>query len=181
MEEKLFIKQIVDKEAPTPNGLGQYFSEMVETVTEKKTKSLAALTEKIKKQFQEQLEAGKKQTEKANKQNEDLQKKITEITNANKAAQKTYAEELGKLREQMKTQADASSKQSKDFNESLKKLQETNTSLNKTVQQLTAQNLATKEKAIQLEKQLSEANGNPMWMILAITAIIILVVVLIFK
>lgn len=27
VEEKLFIKQIVDKVAPTPNGLGQYFSE----------------------------------------------------------------------------------------------------------------------------------------------------------
>ena len=34
VEEKLFIKQIVDKEAPTPNGLGQYFSDMVETVNE---------------------------------------------------------------------------------------------------------------------------------------------------
>lgn len=181
VEEKLFIKQIVDKEAPTPNGLGQYFSEMVEAVSEKKSKSLAALTEKIKKQFQDQLEAGKKQTEKANKQNEDLQKKITEITNANKAAQKTHAEELGKLREQMKTQAEANSKQSKDFNESLKKLQETNTSLNKTVQQLTAQNAAANAKTSQLEKQLSEANGNPMWMIIAIIAIIVLVVVLIFK
>lgn len=58
VEEKLFIKQIVDKEAPTPNGLGQYFSDMVESVSEKKTKSRKpVLTEKIKKQFQEQLEA----------------------------------------------------------------------------------------------------------------------------
>lgn len=36
VEEKLFIKQLVDKAAPTPNGLGQYFSEMVEKVSEKK-------------------------------------------------------------------------------------------------------------------------------------------------
>ena len=36
VEEKLFIKQLVDKCAPTPNGLGQYFSEMVESANEKK-------------------------------------------------------------------------------------------------------------------------------------------------
>ena len=61
VEEKLFIKQIVDKVAPTPNGLGQYFSEMVENVNEKKTHSRAVLTEQIKKQFKEQIEAGQKQ------------------------------------------------------------------------------------------------------------------------
>lgn len=55
VEEKLFIKQLVDKCAPTPNGLGQYFSELVENVYEKKTKSRAALTEQIKKQFKEQI------------------------------------------------------------------------------------------------------------------------------
>ena len=55
VEEKLFIKQLVDKAAPTPNGLGQYFSEMVETVSEKKTKSRAVLTEQIKKQYQQSL------------------------------------------------------------------------------------------------------------------------------
>ena len=38
VEEKLFIKQLVDKSAPTPNGLGQYFPELVEEVSEKKTK-----------------------------------------------------------------------------------------------------------------------------------------------
>ena len=55
VEEKLFIKQLVDKCAPTPNGLGQYFSELVETVSEKKTKSRAVLTEQIKKQYQQSL------------------------------------------------------------------------------------------------------------------------------
>ena len=38
VKEKLFIKQLVDKSAPTPNGLGQYFPELVEEVSEKKTK-----------------------------------------------------------------------------------------------------------------------------------------------
>lgn len=73
VEEKLFIKQIVDKEAPTPNGLGQYFSDLVETVREKKNKSRAVLTEQIKKQFQEQLIA-------AQRQNKELQEKLVFLT-----------------------------------------------------------------------------------------------------
>ena len=178
VEEKLFIKQLADKEAPTPNGLGQYFSDMVETVSEKKTKSRAALTEQIKKQFKDQLEAGQKQNkelqekltkltktqeetqkqhkeqvEKANKQNEELQKKLTEITKANETAQKAHAEQLGKLQVQLKAQTEASTKQSKEFNESLKKMQETNGQLQKSMEKLTAQNT-------QAAKDLNEAKDR---------------------
>ena len=178
VEEKLFIKQLADKDAPTPNGLGQYFSDMVETVSEKKTKSRAALTEQIKKQFKDQLEAGQKQNkelqekltkltktqeetqkqhkeqvEKANKQNEELQKKLTEITKANETAQKAHAEQLGKLQVQLKAQTEASSKQSKEFNESLKKMQETNGQLQKSMEKLTAQNT-------QANKDLNEAKDK---------------------
>lgn len=178
VEEKLFIKQIVDKEAPTPNGLGQYFSEMVENVSEKKTKSRAVLTEQIKKQFKDQLEAGQKQNkelqekltkltktqeetqkqhkeqvDKANKQNEELQKKLTEINKANETAQKAHAEQLGKLQVQLKAQTEASTKQSKEFNESLKKMQETNGQLQKSMEKLTAQNT-------QANKDLNEAKDK---------------------
>ena len=178
VEEKLFIKQIVDKEAPTPNGLGQYFSDIVEAVSEKKTKSRAVLTEQIKKQFKDQLEAGQKQNkelqerltkltkaqeeaqkqhkeqvEKANKQNEELQKKLTEITKANEAAQKAHTEQLGKLQAQLKAQTEASTRQSKEFNDSLKKMQETNGELNKSLQKLTAQNT-------QAAKDLQEAKDR---------------------
>ena len=73
VEEKLFIKQLVDKAASTPNGLGQYFSEMVESVSEKKSKSRAVLTEQIRKQFKDQLEAGQKQ-------NKELQEKLKVLT-----------------------------------------------------------------------------------------------------
>lgn len=73
VEEKLFIKQLVDKCAPTPNGLGQYFSEMVESANEKKTHSRAILTEQIKKQFKEQIDAG-------HKQNKELQEKLRVLT-----------------------------------------------------------------------------------------------------
>ena len=119
VEEKLFIKQIVDKEAPTPNGLGQYFSDLVETVSEKKNKSRAVLTEQIKKQFQEQLIAAqrqnkelqeklvfltkaqeaaqrlhKEQVEVAHRQNHELQKKLVGISKANEAAQKLHKEQV---------------------------------------------------------------------------------------
>ena len=90
VEEKLFIKQLVDKAAPTPNGLGQYFSEMVEKVSEKKSKSRAAITEQIKKQFKEQLEATRKQ-------NKELQEKLTLLTKNQKEATKKHNEQVQEL------------------------------------------------------------------------------------
>ena len=184
VEEKLFIKQLADKEAPTPNGLGSYFAKMVEEVSEKKTKSRAVLTEQIKKQFKDQLEAGQKQNkelqeklakltktqeetqkqhkeqvEKANKQNEELQKKLAEITKANESAQKAHAEQLGKLQGQMKAQTEATAKQSKEFNESLKKMQETNSELNKSLQKMTAekaQDVKALNEAKEAQRQLEK-------------------------
>jgi len=99
-DEKLFIKQIADKEAAVPNDLGHYFSDMVETVSEKKTKSRAVLTEKIKKQFQEQLEAGKKQ-------NKELQEKLEKLTKTQEEASKKHAEQVKAL---TKAQEDATKK-----------------------------------------------------------------------
>lgn len=81
VEEQIFIKQLADKCAPTPNGLGQYFSEMVENVNEKKNRSRAALTEQIKKQFKEQLETGQKQ-------NRELQEKLRVLTENQKKQRK---------------------------------------------------------------------------------------------
>ena len=66
--EKLFIIKLY-KAASTPKGLGQYFSEMVETVSEKQSKSRAALTDQIKKQYKDKLDAGQKQ-------NRELQEKL---------------------------------------------------------------------------------------------------------
>ena len=72
VEEKLFIKQLADKVSPTPNGLGAYFSDVVEKVSEQKNKSRAVLAEQIKKQFQEQIET-------ANKQNKALQEQLDKL------------------------------------------------------------------------------------------------------
>ena len=58
--EELFLKSIADKVAPTPNGLGQYFSEMVERMTAKRNNSRAALVEEVHKQFVKQIEEANK-------------------------------------------------------------------------------------------------------------------------
>lgn len=182
IEEKLFIKQLADKEAPTPNGLGLYFSDMVETVSDKKTKSRAALTEQIKKQFKDQLEAGQKQNKelqeklsKLTKAQEEAVKKHNEqvqaLTKAQTEATKQHKEQVEAIQKQHKEQLEKTNKQNEDlqkklneFNGSLKKMQETNGELNKSLQKLTAQNTQAnkdlndaKDKARQLEKQLEEA------------------------
>ena len=139
VEEKLFIKQLVDKSAPTPNGLGQYFSELVENVSEKKTKSRAALTEKIKKQFKDQLEAGKKQ-------NEELQKKLQALTKNQEEATKKHNEQVQAL---TKAQQEATQKHNEQVQAATKQNQE----LQKKLTDITKAN----ETA---QKQQSEAMGK---------------------
>lgn len=148
--EELFMKSIADKVAPTPNGLGQYFSEMVEKVTAKRNNSRAALIEEVKKQFIKQIDE-------SNKKNKELTEKLDKLT-------KSQTEQMGKLQAQLKTQTDLNAKQSKEFNDNLTKMQKTNSELNTSLQKLTAQNTQAakdlndaKDKARQLEKQLEEA------------------------
>lgn len=150
VEEKLFVKQIVDKEAPTPNGLGQYFSDMVENVSEKKTKSRAVLTEQIKKQFKDQLEAGQKQ-------NKELQEKLTKLTKAQEEAVKKHNEQVQAL---TKAQTEATKKNNeqveaiqKQHKEQLEKTNKQNEELQKKLTEITKANeTAQKAHAEQLGK-----------------------------
>lgn len=148
IEEKLFIKQLVDKCAPTPNGLGQYFSEMVESVSEKKTKSRAALTEQIKKQFKDQLEAGQKQ-------NKELQEKLTSLTKAQEEAVKKHNEQVQAL---TKVQAEATKK----HNEQVEVLGKQNQELQKKLSEITKAHEATQkqqsEAMVKLQAQMKEQN-----------------------
>lgn len=148
VEEKLFIKQLVDKCAPTPNGLGQYFSEMVESVSEKKTKSRAALTEQIKKQFKDQLEAGQKQ-------NKELQEKLTKLTKAQEEAVKKHNEQVQAL---TKVQAEATKK----HNEQVEVLGKQNQELQKKLSEITKAHEATQkqqsEAMVKLHAQMKEQN-----------------------
>jgi exonuclease VII large subunit len=165
VEEKIFIKQLVDKCAPTPNGLGQYFSEMVENVSEKKTKSRAALTEQIKKQFKDQLEASQKQnkelqeklkvltkaqedsvkaqqeaTKKHNEQVQAAQKQNKELQEQLKGIQKSHQEQITKLTEAQKQQQEQQKKHQDELNKSLGKMQESNNQLQKNLAAITTQN-----------------------------------------
>ena len=203
VEEKLFIKQLVDKCAPTPNGLGQYFSEMVESANEKKTHSRAILTEQIKKQFNEQVEA-------ANKLNKELQDKLRVLTeNQKKAdeeqqiANKKHIEQIEaaqkqnqSLQEQLKTLNESQKKlqiihqkQQEDLGKNLTKMQDANTLLQKSLEKATMQNAETlkelnhaKEQAKELEHSMSELKskkGTNIWMWIAISAILILLCMLV--
>ena len=155
------------------------------------TKAQSEATKKHNEQVAAIQKQNKEQLEKTNKQNEELQKKLTEITKANETAQKTHTEQLGKLQVQLKEQTEQSAKQSKEFNESLKKMQDTNGELNKSIQKLTTQNTQaikdlqeSKDRARNLEKQLSEAlaeRGTNIWMIIAILSALAFIAVLLFK
>lgn len=207
--EELFLKSIADKVAPTPNGLGQYFSEMVERIAAKRNNSRAALVEEVKKQFQKQIEE-------SDKKNKELQERLTKLTKAQEEATKKHNEQVQALtkaqneatkkhneqveamQKQHKEQTEKANKQNEElqkklneFNGSLKKMQETNGELNKSLQKLTTQNAEAakalneaKDKQRELEKKLAEAlanKGTNVWMIIAIIAIIAFALVLLFK
>ena len=172
VEEKLFIKQIVDKEAPTPNGLGQYFSDMVESVSEKKTKSRAVLTEKIKKQFQEQLEAGKKQNkelqdklEKLTKAQEEANKKHNEqvqaLTKAQTEATKKHNEQVQAIQKQHKEQTEKTNKQNEELQKKLTEITKANEAAQKThAEQLGKLQLQLKAQTEQGAKQSKDFNES---------------------
>lgn len=177
-DEKIFLRQVADKYTATPQGLGQYFSELVESVAEKKTRSRAVLTEQIKKQFREQLEKLEKQNRETqqkfvllNKQQEEAQKTHRQqIEAANKqntqlqGQLKTLNETLTKTQQQQKEQQEQNNKRQEELNASIKAMQKTNGDLQKSLSQLTAQNTQAqkdlneaKEHARQLERQLEDA------------------------
>ncbi|MCH5175278.1 MAG: exonuclease VII large subunit [Prevotellaceae bacterium] len=172
VEEKLFIKQIVDKVVSTPNGLGQYFSELVETISEKKTKSRAFLTEQIKRQFQQQLESGQKQ-------NKELQEKLSK-----------FNETQIKLQEQLKKQQDDSNKRISELTVSIKKMQETNANLQKSLSQLTVQHTKTtkeiaiaQSRTIELENLLNDTKNKEKkykWYIILLAVSLVIVILFVF-
>lgn len=175
VEEKLFIKQIVDKEAPTPNGLGQYFSDMVENVSEKKTKSRAVLTEQIKKQFKDQLEAGQKQNKelqeklsKLTKTQEEATKKHNEqvqaLTKAQTEATKQHKEQVEAIQKQHKEQLEKTNKQNEELQKKLAELTKTHTEqMGKLQGQMKAQTEASAKQSKEFNeslKRLTDQNAQ---------------------
>ena len=140
VDEKLFIKNIADKVAPTPNGLGTYFSNMVETVIQKRNKSRAVLVEEVKQQYIKQIET-------AEKQNKALQEQIEKMTKAAAVAQENFkaqseamTKQLTTLQDNLKKLNETNAEQAKKFTANITEMQKTNTSLQGTLAQLTAQN-----------------------------------------
>lgn len=167
--EELFLKSIADKVAPTPNGLGQYFSEMVEKVTAKRNNSRAALIEEVKKQFVKQIEESNKknkellaQVEKMTKQaqdqtksfNEGLKKQQEENKKNLEAQQKKNDETLAKLQLQSKQQMEKANKQNEELQNKLKDLTKTH------AEQLGKLQVELKKQTENNEKQTKEFNES---------------------
>lgn len=123
--EELFLKTIADKVAPTPNGLGQYFSEMVERVTAKRNNSRAALIEEVKKQFIKQIDE-------SNKKNKDLLTQVEKLTKQSQEQTKTFNENM--------------KKQQEENAKNLKKVQEENANNLKKLQEENKKNLEAQQK-----------------------------------
>lgn len=173
--EDLFLKSVADKIAPTPNGLGQYFSEMVERVAAKRNNSRAALVEEVKKQFQKQIEESNGKNKELLKQVENLTKQQQEQTKANKdnidkineqnrknleAQQKKNDDALAKFQAQSRQQMDTLNKQNAALQRQLSDLSK---SQKTTFDKLTEQNKQTstmlekeRQRSLGLERQLAD-------------------------
>lgn len=222
VEEKVFLKQIVDKVSPTPTGLGSYFADMVEMVNQKKSQSLAVLTEKVRKQFKEQIETTNKQNEslqkqlgqvakaseeaqklhdkqieEANKQNKTLQERLESMNKNLEASQKSHNEQMLALQGQLKAQIESAEKvrkeqqqldaqKSQQFNESINKMQENNSRLQTALSHANEQNAASLKHAKELELKITELEAKrpekaPLWMVIALVACLLIIVILLFK
>ena len=149
VEEKLFIKYIADKVAPTPNGLGAYFKDMVETVAQKRSHSKEVLAKQIEAQFKQQIET-------ANKQNAELQKKIEEINKGAEAGRKANEEQMAKLNAQLAELQKTNKSQGEMFGTQLKTMQESNGKLQSSIDTLSTKNNEYSEKLAKSEARCSQ-------------------------
>lgn len=183
VDEKIFIKNLADYVASTPNGLGTYFSNIVESVIQKRNNSRAARVEEVKKQYIQQIET-------AEKQNKSLQEQIEKMTKASTNAQanfKSQSESMSKqlldLQESLKTMQKTNADQTKNFNDNLSALQKTNADLqgaltnataqaNKAISELTMANTRNSDFEIQLKE--SEKKSN---VLIAISILLLIVLI----
>lgn len=123
-EDKVFLKNIVDKVVPVPHALGTYFKDIVERVEVAKKNSQAIMAEQIKKQYIDQINI---QT----KQNKELQDKLNKIINDNKKNQDTSSKQIEELQKRLKEVFDSNvekdkniQKQTSELTEQIKRLSE---------------------------------------------------------
>ena len=87
--EKIFLRQVADKWTPTPTGLGQYFSELVENTAKKKRESLAAISEDYKKQQERNQQLIEQLTKTQEESRKDFENKIERLQETNKSLEKS--------------------------------------------------------------------------------------------
>ena len=202
VDEKLFLKLVSDRVAPTPNGLGQWFSDIAEKVAKTRQDSIAVITRQVQKQFQERLDTQVKQ-------NKELQEKLTALTKQGEASQKQSAEAGKKLQEQLteankkngelaktiESQTKAHADQMKALNDTLTgfkkesseqaaKQNQALTSLQKNYSDLQQQNTRLNSDLTKAREELARAasgtgkvNGLTVALIIAVFVLIILLVV----
>ena len=197
--DRVFINEVADLEKETPSLLGTYFKDLVEGVSKKKADSTAALSRKIEAQFKQQLDTAKKQ-------NEELQKKIGELTKASADAQKLHdeqvkasqkqldelakgngvarqkdREQLDALQKQLSSLSETNKNQSESFNRQLGKMQENINALTTENRTLTAKYTEEKGRTAALQKSLQEAQnkkGGYGWVVIIIILVVLLILVL---
>lgn len=199
VDEKLFLKLVSDKVAPTPNGLGQWFSDIAEKVAKTRQDSIAVITRQVQKQFQERLDTQVKQ-------NKELQEKLTALTKQGEASQKQSAEAGKKLQEQLteankkngelaktiESQTKAHADQMKALNDTLTgfkkesseqaaKQNQALTSLQKNYSDLQQQNTRLNSDLTKAREELAKAssgsgkiNGLTVFLIIAVVVLLIL-------
>ena len=181
VDEKIFIKNLADKVAPTPNGLGTYFSNMVETVIQKRNNSRAVLVEEVKKQYIRQIETAEKQNKTLQEQGEKMTKASAEAQANFKAQSEALTKQLATLQENLKGLQKTNEDQAMKFNDTIAEMQKTNSSLQESISKLTLQNAQSqteltiaKKLSSDLESSLSSAKSNTIKGVV-ITAIVVIV------
>lgn len=180
VDEKIFIKNLADYVAPTPNGLGTYFSNMVETVIQKRNNSRAALVEEVKKQYIKQIETAEQQNKTLQAQIEKMTKASTEAQANFKAQSDALTKQLSTLQENLKKMNESNSEQVKKFNSTITEMQKTNSALQDSVGKLTQQNAtaaanlqAARAQVDELTQRLKDSsNGRLLLISIAVVATI---------
>ena len=166
-DEKIFIKRIADKVVISPTDLGNYFRETIERVDKSMNDSMAVLREKVKKEYQAQID-------KATKQNQELNKQITELKKSydeGQKQQKKQIEDANKLNTELQKKVAAITKTSEEGQKLMKKQVEDatkqNTELQKKLGELTESNKKTTENIGKMQATITkltlentEANKN---------------------
>lgn len=173
-----------DKVASTPNGLGVYFSNMVESVIQKRNSSRAALVEEVKKQYIQQIET-------AEKQNRMLQEQIAKMAKASEQAQANFktqsdsmTKQMSSLQENLMGLKKTNEDQAKQFGENIAAMQKTNkelqdslTSATRELTKVGVELVASKTRVDELEEMLSKSRGRFTFAtVLLIIAVVIAVI-----